>query len=112
MTVLPRRIQLADRRGQQRIEPQPIVVVEVLVTQYQAIHSLPDELADTMLDEIGLVVIDEQPGESIDDVRLRFHFTEKQCTPIGADGSAIEFAGDRTLAQRVKLQLFLVTLCH
>ena len=88
------------------------MVVEVLVAQHQAEYSLPDELAHTVLDEIGFAVIDEQPGEPINDVRLRFHFTEKQCTPIGADGSAIESSDDSALAQRMKFQLFLVTLCH
>jgi hypothetical protein len=76
------------------------MVVEVLVAQHQAEYSLPDELAHTVLDEIALAVIDEQPSEPINDVRLRFHFTKKQCTPIGADGSAIESSDGSSSHQR------------
>lgn len=86
------------------------MVVAVLVTQHQGEYPLPDELAHTVLDQIAFAVIDEQPSEPNEDVRLRFHFTEEQRAPIAADGSAIGFSDDRTLSQRVKFQLFLVTL--
>jgi hypothetical protein len=94
------RVELADRGGQQWIEPQPIMVVEILVAERQDIHPLPDELAHTVLDQIVLAVIDEQGGEPIEDAGLGLHFAEKQPTAVETDCSAIEFSNDRALAQR------------
>jgi hypothetical protein len=109
---LPCRVELADRRRRQRIEPQAIMVVEVRVAQRQAKHPLPDRLAHTVLDKIRVATIEELPGEPLHDVGLRLHFTEKQSAPIGTDGSAVEFSDDLALAQRVKFHLLFGTLCH
>jgi hypothetical protein len=40
---------------------------------------MPDELAHTVLDEIGFAVIDDQTSEPIDDVGLGIHLTGKPC---------------------------------
>ena len=72
--VLPGRVELADHRRQQRVQPEAVVVVEVLVAQRQAKHPLAHQFPDAVLNGIGLAVVDELLGQSRQDAGLGLDF--------------------------------------
>ena len=64
--VRPLRLELAQQHRQQRIMPQMVVIVEILVAQRQAEHPLPTSVRTCVLDQLGIAVIREAAGKPID----------------------------------------------
>ena len=54
---------LLSGHGQQRVTAQEVVVVEVLITQRQAVNPLGDQFLDRMLDEQWVAVITKAGGQ-------------------------------------------------
>ena len=59
----PRDVRLPRRHRQQRVVPQHVVVVEVLVPAGQRQHPLAHELLDRVLDQRRIAMIREAGGE-------------------------------------------------
>jgi hypothetical protein len=62
---------LVSQHRHDRIVPQLVVVVEVLVTEHNANHPLPHQRLDRVLNQLRLASIAEAGGEAIDGEPLR-----------------------------------------
>src|ERR1700678_1608471 len=60
-------LELAQKHAQNRIATQVVVVVEVLITERQAEHPLPDQSLERMHGEERAAMIAEARGKSIDE---------------------------------------------
>ena len=110
--ILPGGVLLADQHRQQRIQAQPIVVVEVLVAEREPKYPLRHQLPHAVLDRFRIAVVDKLLGEALDDACPGFDLPEQQSAAVGTDVAPIKSAHHRTAAQGVKFQLLGVTLCH
>lgn len=88
------------------------VVVEVRVAQRQGVDPLSDQLAHAVLNAIRIAVIDELPGQALDDPGPRLDLPQQHRAAVGANGPTVEATDHHTLAQALKLQLFSATLWH
>jgi uncharacterized protein with GYD domain len=62
--------------------------------------------------ERRVAVIDEAPGELLDEVKLVVHLAEQQATGVGSNRRRVKAGRDLAAAQGVKFQRFSRTLCH
>jgi hypothetical protein len=76
-------VRLSGCRRKQRIVSEYVVVVEVLVAACDAEDALSDELAKRVLDELGIAVIREAPGEPIDQKAPLRDLAQEQQSSIG-----------------------------
>lgn len=67
LSIVAFRICLPDQRGQQRIVPQPVVIVEVFITQAQSEEPLLQQVDQRMLDALRIAMIGETGGEPFDE---------------------------------------------
>ncbi len=119
--AVPRGVRLLDQHRQQRIVPQLIVVVEVLVSQGQPIDPLRDEFQDRMFHELWIAVIAEAASQLTQDAggpldwpaRLaRSTGPQQQPSRVGGDLAAVKAGNHARPAQPLKLETLLRTLCH
>src|SRR5262249_51833332 len=85
LTAIPRSVPglaggvaFADDGGQQGIVAEIVVVVEIFVSQGQAIDALSDELLEGVFDELGIAMVGETGGELADDAGEFFDFSQQQ----------------------------------
>jgi len=105
-------VALARQHRQQRIGAQAVVIVEVLVTQRQAVDPLADQLAHGVLDRVGIAVVLKAGGELAQDAGFLLDFVQQQGAAIGADGSAVEAGDDLAFEISGEGEGSLGTLCH
>jgi len=110
--TLPAGVRLTHQHRQQRIEAQPVVVIEILVAERQPEHPLSNQLPHTVLDDVGVAVVDKLQGQALDNTRPRLDFPQQQSAAVRTDVAPIELAHHRAAAQGVKFQRLGVTLCH
>jgi hypothetical protein len=60
------RLQLARQHGEQRIVPQRVVIVQILIAQRQAEYPLTDQRGDRMLDQPRIAPVDEALRHALD----------------------------------------------
>ena len=110
--ILAGRIGLADQNGQERIESQGIVVIEVFVAQGQGEDALGEQIVRPMFDPLGIAVIGETGGESAKDAGLGLHLPQQESAGVRSDGPAVESGGDCPASEGLEIELACVTLCH
>jgi hypothetical protein len=109
--VLSSRIFFPHQHRQQRVLAQPVMIVEILVSQRQPIHPLPHQLFDRVLDYLCFPVIHKTLRKLPNDVSLRFQFPQQQRSPIGCDRAPVESRHHCSIRQPLKLIGLLITLC-
>ena len=87
------------------------MVVEVLVAQGQGIDSLGEQLLDGVLDEVGVAVVGEAPGELADDAGEVLDLAEQECPTVGGDVAAVEVGQDLTGSDHGEIEVGGATLC-
>ena len=103
---------LAHQRGQERISPQLVVVVQVFVTQGQREDPLLDQVRHRVLDEIGIAKIIEAAGQFGQHPRPGLDLPQQQAARIGRDRPAIKPGRDFAAAQGLKIERPFATLCR
>jgi len=111
-TVLAPGGELAGQHRQDRVVPQLVVVVEILVAERQPEDPLADQRLDRMLDRLRYPRIAEASGELPDDPGRPARLPKQQCAGIGADHAAVEFAHHFATVDGSKLERILDTLCR
>jgi len=69
-TILSGDVLPSGQQGQQRIKPQPVVIVEIFVTECQSHHPLPEQFGYGELDRLRIAMIGEAGHEGGEDVEL------------------------------------------
>lgn len=65
-----------------------------------------------MLDEIGIAMIREARGETLDETERRFGLAEQQPARVGRDLPAVERGVHRPRTEALELETPTATLCH
>ncbi len=105
-------IPLARRQRQQRVVPERVVVVEILVTLDLSQHALGDELAHRVLDPLRPAIVPEAARKAPQQAGPLRHLPEQQQTRIARLATAIERGLDPTTPEALKLQLTRTTVCR
>ena len=112
LPVRARRVRLPRRHCEQRVVPQHVVVVEVLVATGLSQHPLREEFLDRVLDQLRIPVIAEalrepsqQPGP------LRHLTQQQQAARIRAEPSRTELGYDRAPPEPLESELLFRTVC-
>ena len=80
-----KRILFTDSHGKERIEPQKIMVVEILVPCGQAQQTLGDQFAHGMFDKERIARIGKAAGQGARDTQALIDLTQEQHPPIAAE---------------------------
>src|SRR6516164_11036113 len=80
-----KRVLFTDSHGKERIEPQKIMIVEILVTCGQAQQTLGDQLAHGMFDKERIARIVKAAGQGPRDTQALIDLTQQQHSPIAAE---------------------------
>ena len=91
---LGQRIGLAGGHGQQRVTAQEVVVVEVLITQRQAVNPLGDQFLDRMLDEQWVAVITKAGGHLAAEAQALVDLAQEQRAAVTVKIAAAEVGDD------------------
>ena len=97
------RTSAGQRQG--RVVAQPVMVVDILVTQRKGHHPLCDKGLEVMLDTLGIAVIDETGREAPGDVEQAVGFPQQQGAGVRSHPAAVEFPDNLTLSEAFKFQL-------
>ena len=106
------RFRLARQQGQQRVGPQLIVIVQILIAQRQADNPLRDQFAHRVLDSLRLPVIDEASRQPVDESQPPIHLPQQQTTRVAGHLSPVKPRHHLAPVQRRELKSRLGTLCH
>ena len=100
--------ELADQRGHHRIVTQLIVVVQILIAQRNSEHTLADQRADFMLDQIRATMI----GKAIDQLDGTICGAQWQTACIARHSAAVECRRHRTRFYACKPVRLCAALCR
>ena len=102
----------ATQQGQQRVGPQLIVIVEILITQHQPVDALGDQFSHAVFDLPGLPMIPEAAGELPQDAGALLGLAQQHAAAVGGDRAAVETGHHLAAALIGKREAGLGTLCH
>jgi len=105
------RIALAGRHRQQRIVPQHVVVVEILVAARQRQDPLRHELLDGVLDQRGIPVVREAVREAPQQPRPLRHLPQQQDARVRGDPAPVEAGHHLPPADPLENELLFRTVC-
>ena len=80
----------ADQGGQERIPPELVVVVEILIPHCQAVDPLGYKLLDGVFDQVWVAVVDKTGGKLSQDAGPLFDLAQEQPTGVRTDCSPVE----------------------
>jgi hypothetical protein len=106
----PHQIPLPGRHSQQRIVPQGVVIVEILVTLGLGQHALSQKLFHRVLDPIRTTMVPEARREATDQPAALRHLPQQQQAAVLRLPSAIKSGHHLPPAQGLKLQLCRTTV--
>ena len=95
-SILAQRIAFAGKQAMQRIAPQFIMIIEVLVAQYQTINPLANEAVHGVFDEALVSSINKTFGELSQKPAAHFKLAQKYTSPIAREISASKIHHDLT----------------
>jgi len=107
---VPHQIPLPGRHGQQRIVPQGVVIVEILVALGLGQHALTQKLFHRVLDPIRMTIVPEARREATDQPGPLRHLAQQQQAAVLRLPSAIKGGQHLPPAQGLKLQLCRTTV--
>ncbi|MEZ5553242.1 MAG: hypothetical protein R3E82_20340 [Pseudomonadales bacterium] len=112
LAVFTREIPFTNQQRQHAVRAQPIVIVEICITQPQTVDALRHQRVDTVFDTVRITVIGEAAGESTEHAQPLIHLPQQQSATVGRDPATIEPTDHLTAIQCVKFQLLGITLCR
>ena len=105
-------LRLPLSRPQQRIGPQLLVVVQVLIAQRQPVNALRQHLREAVRDQKRRAAIHETAGQTPQQVDLAIYFSQQQRPTVTRYLTSREPRLHTTRKMGCKREAFLVTLCH
>ncbi len=105
------RMQLAGQHRKDRVLPQLVVIVEVLVAQHQAEDALAHQRLDPMLDITSITPVGEALRKPLHQLDAAIDLPQEQRTSVRGDVAAIETRNHTTPLDRFKLEQLRSTLC-
>jgi hypothetical protein len=97
-------VAFADDGGQQGIVAEIVVIVEIFVSQGQAIDALSDELLKGVFDELGIAMVGETTGKLADDAGEFFDLPQQQGAAVGGDAATVKVGAHLTRAEAGKVE--------
>jgi hypothetical protein len=107
-----REIALSGQHPQQRILPQLLVIVQILIGQRQPIDPLPQHLFQTVLDPLPLSVIRKAASHASQQTYLAIRLTQQKRTALSTQPASLELSYDLARKMSFKREESLATLCH
>ena len=111
VAILAEHIRATAHGGEQRIEAQRVVVIDVLVAQGDAEDALAQHDGEIMLDEAALAPVGEAGGELLAEALGAIHLAQPQAAPVAGEVSAGKISLHTAASQPLKLKSLLITLC-
>ena len=111
-TALSPCLELARQQRQQRVAPQVVVVVEVVVPQSNAGDALRHQCPHRMFDETLVPVVREGCGNSVEELGGAVRLPQQQRSGVGRDRSAVERGRDPAALAPLKCEGKRLTLCR
>src|SRR6476660_2475524 len=97
-----KRILFTDSHGKERIEPQKIMIIEILVPCGHAQQTLGDQFAQGMFDKERITRIVKAAGQGPRDAQALIDLTQEQHPPIAAEIACRKVGYDLTRTEVVK----------
>jgi len=110
--LFPPHIGLARQHRQQRIGPELLMIVEILVAQRQTIDSLPHQSRNTMLDPARIAAVLEAAGELPRDARLLLGPMQQQPARLRGNRSSVKVRHHLAATLSSESEAGFSTLCH
>ena len=92
--LLSQGIGLVAGGGQQRVQPQPLVIINVFVTQGQSVNALRQHLLDGMLDPDLVAPIVKALRQSLGQPKIGVHLAQEQSPGVGGERASGEIGYD------------------
>ena len=102
--------QLARQHRHQRVVTEFVAIVEVLVTERDAEHALPDKRGDPVLDEPRISGVAKTSREPPDQVQAPVGRPQQQAPGVGRQRAAVELGDNRAAFHPSKPARFRATL--
>jgi hypothetical protein len=106
------RLEFARRRGQERIAPQVLVVVEILIPERQPEDPLCHHLRHRVHDQVRVAPVSEARRHAPGQPQPAIEFAQEQHPAVAAELAAAEIGHHLACAQRRKLERALLTVCR
>jgi hypothetical protein len=112
MTLLAEHILTPAHGGEQRIAPQLVVIVDVLIPQRDAQDALAQHDRQCMLDVALLARIGEALSELLTQALGAVRLAQQQAATIAGEMAAGEIDLDTSASQPLKIETLLITVCR
>ena len=111
-TVGSLRLQLAGQHGQNRIMPQFIMVVQILIAEGNAHDALHHHGLDLVLDQLGCPGVGKAGGKAFRQPDRPVRLAQQQGPGVRGDRAAVETGHHLAAFQRWKFEQHRATLCR
>jgi hypothetical protein len=91
---------------------QLLVIIQIFISQCQAVHPLRQHLLDAMLDQSRIAAIQKAFTEPPQEIDSLIGLPQQECSAIGTDRSPVELCYHFPLALTGECQPAFGTLCH
>ena len=109
--ALPPHIFALQRQRQHAVVAKPVVIVEILVAQGQAIHPLPNKRLHTVLGSALIAVVGKTPRQTSGQIQHSVRRTKQDRAAVRRHPPPVELADDFTPSQPFKRQIDRISLC-
>src|SRR5260370_37307853 len=103
-TLSSQRILFPDRYGKERIEPQKIMIIEILIACGQSQQTLGHQFADGVFDQKRVTEIAKAPGQGPRETQALINLAQQEHAAIAAEVSRGEVGNHLTRTQAIKEQ--------
>src|SRR5258708_1893599 len=100
------------QNAENRVLPQLLVVVEILIAQRQTVDPLGEHLENRVLDLVLIPAVEKTFRQARQQIQALVGLSQQECPAIGTYRSAVESRHDLPLPAGFKSEPRLVTLCH
>ena len=111
-SLLSHRVLLARCEGQKRVVSETVVFIEILVAANDPEDALGHQLANGVLDAVGIAVVVEAGRDAIKEVDSFGNLAGEEDACVGRRTLGPEIGYDSTGSEAFKLELGAGTLCH
>ena len=106
------RVRLARRQRQQRIRPQPVVVVQILVPQRQPVHPLRHQLLHAVFDPPALAPVCETRRDPARQIQPKVRLPQQKGSAVARQMPGVESRHHLATSEWMKWKLCRGTLCR
>jgi hypothetical protein len=96
----------------ERIESQPVVVVEILVAKSQGPDALTQKLAHLVFDQAREPIVAKTPGQPFNESHLQVHSSQKHRPAVATQITSGKIRPHFAVSMDLKFENLLPTLCH